>query len=359
MMKILYVITGLGQGGAERVVCDLADQMRACGHKVKIAYLVGDVVTQPKHKDIELIHLGLTNALSLPKVYIKLSKLINSYQPDVVHAHMVHANILARLIRVITPMSKLITTAHSSNEGGNLRMLAYRVTHRLADLTTNVSNTAVTNFEKKKAVPKNGMQTIYNGINFSNFSYIKESKDAITKELNLSINTKIILAVGRLSTPKNYPNLLKAIYELKKTTTYPFKVIIAGDGSLRSDIEHLIVALGLQNEIILLGSRQDIPQLMSACDVYVLSSDYEGLPTVLIEALACQANVVATDVSGAREIISDFGTIVPTNDASLLAEAIKKSLINHDKNTLGYNYVKAQFDLNVIADKWFSIYHEY
>lgn len=153
-MKILYVITGLGQGGAERVVCDLADAMVQKGHQVRIVYFVGEVLTRPICEGIELTKVSLTNLISLPAAYILLSKIIKSYQPDVVHSHMVHANILTRLVKIVTPMNRLISTAHSSNEGGALRMLAYRLTNRLADVSTNVSNTAVASFESRYAVPK-------------------------------------------------------------------------------------------------------------------------------------------------------------------------------------------------------------
>lgn len=357
-MKILYVITGLAQGGAERVVCDLADKMLEKGHEVKIAYLTGDVLTRPNYNQIELIQISLTGAYSLPRAYLKLSKIIRDYRPDVVHAHMVHANILTRLVRLITPMEKLICTAHSSNEGGVMRMLSYRITDHLANLTTNVSNTAVAAFEVKYAVPKNSMSTVYNGVNFTSFTYKSEAKKIIVKELNLSNDKKIILAVGRFSTPKNYPNLLHAVKILKAKLSTPFVLLIAGDGELRYEIEQLVIALDIQDNVLLLGRRYDISTLMSACDVFVLSSDYEGLPTVLIEALACQAQVVSTDVSGVHEIISEYGKVVPIRNSILLANAIKDRLQNSNKNVSGRQHVKNKFDLDLISDKWLKIYNE-
>ena len=170
-MKILYVITGLAQGGAEKVVCDLANSMFEKGHEVKIAYLTGSVLTKPTHSEIELININLNSLMSFPMAYQKLSKIIKNYQPDIVHAHMIHANILARLVRLTTPIKKLICTAHSANEGGKLRMGLYRITHYLSDITTNVSNFASNAYIEKKAVPKNGIITVYNGVNFNNFKY--------------------------------------------------------------------------------------------------------------------------------------------------------------------------------------------
>ena len=357
-MKILYVITGLAQGGAQHVVCDLADAMFEKGHEVKIAYLTGEVITQPVNKEVELLSIGLINAVTLPKAYFILSKIIKGFKPDIIHAHMVHANILTRLVRLITPMSKLICTAHNSNEGGTLRMLFYRVTDGFADLTTNVSNTAVAAFEAKHAVPKNSMMTVYNGVNFDNFTYEPEAKESIVKELHLSIDTKIILAVGRLNVQKNYFNLLNAISFIQKQSSIPFVLLIAGEGELRGAIEQLIMTLDIQDNVILLGRRNDVPTLMSACNIFVLSSDYEGLPTVLIEALACQAQVVSTDVSGVREIVGTYGKIVPTKNPVALADAIKDSLQDNDKNVLAQKYVKSKFDLNLISDKWLKIYNE-
>lgn len=357
-MKILYVITGLAQGGAERVVCDLADAMFRKGHEVKIAYLTGEVITQPANKEIEVLSVGLTNAVTLPKAYFILSNIIRGFKPDIVHAHMVHANILSRLIRITTPMTKLICTAHNSNEGGYIRKLAYRITHSLADLTTNVSKTAVSSFEINRAVPKGGMICVYNGVDFNSFTYHFSSRKEIIKELNLKSDKKIILSVGRFNEQKNYPNLLKALSYLKKRTTEDFLLLIAGDGELRTEIQALIVELDLNDEVVLLGRRNDVPILMSACDVFVLSSDYEGLPTVLIEALACQAQVVSTDVSGVHEIVGTYGKIVPTKNPISLANAIEDSLQGNDKNILGHKYVKSEFDLDLISDKWLNIYNE-
>lgn len=359
-MKILYVITGLGQGGAERVVCDLADEMYIRGNEVKIAYLIGNILTCPTHKEIELIKIDLNSIVALTSAYLKLSKLIKQYNPDVVHSHMVHANILTRLIRITTPIKKLICTAHNSDEGGRLRMALYRLTHNLADTTTNVSNTATKSFERKKAVPKNRMITIYNGVNLSNFKYNPSARQEINLEFILNPEIKIILAVGRFNKQKNYPNLLNAIKILKEKNHLPFKLLIAGDGELRESIEILIESLNLKNDIIILGRRSDIPKLMSACDVFVLSSDYEGLPTVLIEALACQAHVVSTDVSGVREIVAkNLGKIVQINDSYALADAIYETIVNNtSKNILGCNIVSQKFNLHTVADNWISIYNE-
>lgn len=356
-MKILYVITGLAQGGAERVVCDLANSMYEKGHEVKIIYLTGEILTRPRYNEIEIIKINLNNFFSLFNAYVNLKKFIANYQPDVVHSHMVHANLLTRLVRLSIPIKKLISTAHSDNEGGILRMRLYRLTHHLSDLTTNVSTYASQSFIKKKAVPQNGISTIYNGVDFNNFTYHSDANKKIKDELNIDSQDRILLAVGRFHAAKNYPNLIEAIGLLSKKINN-FVLLIAGDGDLRPEIEAYIQKQKIENRIRLLGRRSDIPTLMSACDVFILSSNYEGLPTVLIEALACQAHAVSTDVSGAREILDINGEIVPINSPVNLAQSIEILLDKKHKNKMGAEYVRKKFDLNIISDQWLEIYHE-
>lgn len=355
-MKILYVITGLAQGGAEKVVCDLANSMYEKGHKVKIAYLTGDILTRPRYSEIELIKINLDNLFVLFQAYVKLNKLIKNYDPDVVHAHMVHANLFTRLVRILTPIKKLICTAHSANEGGKLRMGLYRLTHSLSDLTTNVSKYASQSFIEQNAVPKNGIYTVYNGVEFTCFKYDITARTKVEKEFNISSDKKILLAVGRFHTAKNYPNLIKAI-ALLEDKSKNFVLLIAGDGELRPEIERYIQEQKVEERVKLLGRRSDIPTLMSACDVFVLSSDYEGLPTVLIEALACQAHAVSTNVSGASEILNDTGQIVPIRDPEKLANSIEILLNKNYKNKLGSDYVNNKFDLNSISNQWLEIYY--
>lgn len=361
-MKILYIITGLAQGGAERVVCDLADAMCAKGHTVKIAYLTGSVLTKPKSEAIELIPINLKGVKGLPFAYFKISQVIRSYRPDVVHSHMVHANILTRLVKLSVPIKKLISTAHNSNEGGSFRMMCYRVTHHLSDITTNVSNEATLAFENKRAVPRNSMLTIYNGIDLSKFYFKSKARANLLEELNLKNNDKLLLSVGRLDEQKDYPNLFQAIHRLKQRSSIGFKLIVAGDGKQRLVLEELIKSLSLENDIILLGRRSDIPELMSAADLFILPSKYEGFGLVVAEAMACRCLVVATDSGGVSEVLNNNEFLVPPSNPDLLAMKIDFAL-NLDKpkklDIINRNliHVEENFSLSSVTDTWIELYN--
>ena len=251
-MKILYLITGLGLGGAEKVVADLADQMHELGHNVKIAYLTGDVLVKPASSDVEIIALHLNSAKDFLLASKKYQKLIKRFRPDVVHSHMVHANLFARLNRALCPVPKLICTAHNSNEGGKARMLAYRLTNRLSDINTNVSQEATDSLIRKGAFKKSNVMTVHNGIDLSKFEKVSSSQALDQNVINL-------ISVGRFNDQKDYPNLINAFAEIKKNITTNIRLTIVGDGELRAQIEAMIKQLDLDNDIVLLGRRSDIP----------------------------------------------------------------------------------------------------
>lgn len=352
-MKILYVVTGLGLGGAEKVVADLADQMVLRGHEVKIAYLTGDIWVRPKSSDIEIIYLGLESGKKFISASQKYRQLIQQYPPDIVHAHMVHANIFARLNRIGCKVPKLICTAHNSNEGSQIRMLAYRYTNFLSDFNSNVSKEAVESFIQKKAFTADNLCAIYNGIDLEKFA----RKPSVHQPQDRAIKA---LTIGRFNEQKDYPNLLNAITNVVQK--YPdFHLNIVGDGELRHEIEQLIITLELEQYVTLLGRRDDVPAIMSQTDLYILSSKYEGLPTVLIEAMAANVFMVATDCGGSKEVMGGHGILVPPHDSKALADAILQAIAMpyDDKdinNASALAYVRENFDLNKVAQKWEQIY---
>lgn len=362
-MKILYLITGLGGGGAEKIVAELADSMCEKGHKVKIAYLKGGVVVSPNNPSVELIYLELENLLSIKKAFFCFKNLLLDFNPDVVHSHMFHANIFARLCRKFLKIPKLFCSAHSNNEGGHLRMLAYKYTHNFADLTTNVSLNASQNFEKIGAVPPGGIITVYNGIDINKFK--KSNNYAfLKKEFVISEKNPIFFSVGRFSEVKDFPNLLKAFSIFKETSIFESKqpkLLIAGDGELREQIELLINSLNLQSNVILLGRRDDISSLLNISDFFVLSSVYEGLPTVVIEAMACETYVIATDCGGSAEIMGNSGALVAIKNSSALAEAFKNSIMLSESEIVSNNKIARMrieefFSLNKSVDRWLELY---
>lgn len=354
-MKILYIITGLGFGGAEKVVCDLADQMVLKGHEVKIAYLTGDKLMKPKSSNIEIIYLALNGIKSFIPASIQYRNLLRSFRPDVVHAHMVHANIFVRLNRINQKIPKLICTAHNSNEGGKIRMLAYKYTNLLSDINTNVSKEASQAFINKGAFTKENLITVYNGIDLNKFKFSNSKNDIVSIDDGFTN----FLSVGRLNEQKDYPNLLNAISQLDVNLKVRFNIV--GDGELRLAIENLIDSMDIKNKVNLLGRRKDIATLMHQSDFFILPSKYEGFGLVVAEAMACGTFVIATDCGGVREVLGDTGILVSPQDSQALAQAMQQALSLTDEQ-ISSNNIRARkrieelFSLEKSVEKWLEIY---
>lgn len=364
-MKILLLITGLGIGGAEKQVCDLVDKFVQLGHQVKLISLskAFSEQTLPKNNQIEISYLNMTkDLLSLVRAYFQLRNEIKTFKPDVIHSHMFHANLMVRLIRLSTKVDRLICTAHSKNEGRALRMSLYRFTNFLSDLNTNVSQDAVNAFIEKKAVKKDQMIAMENGID----TFLFKKDGAVRENMQLSLplikNNYVFLAVGRLTDPKDYPNLLKAfsIVNKQKPNTC---LLIAGIGELEKELKQYTVQLGISEKVSFLGLRRDINQLMNIADTYVMSSHFEGLPLVIGEAMATENVIVATDCGGTREVIGDNGFLVPIRNSEALANAMLQSmdLTEEDRLILGKKareHILKYYSLDAVVNKWLNLYQE-
>lgn len=360
-MKIMLLITGLGMGGAERQVCDLADQFAALHHEVVIVYLTGEATILPSNPSIRVIGTGMNKTVwSFLVTYIRIRSLLQSFQPDILHSHMIHANIMARLLRLFTTIPRLICTAHSTNEGGKLRMLAYRITDSLCDLSTNVSQEAVNSFITKKAVPPKRMIAMVNGIDTEKFVFNPITRKQLRSEENISDSTHLLLCVGRLMKEKDYPTMLQAfqIISQKNNDTYLW---IVGVGEELPVLLKMAEELGIHKKMKFLGLRHDIPNLMSACDIFCLTSLYEGFGLVVAEAMSCERIVVATDCGGVKEVVGKCGILVAPNSPEDLAMGIDQALrfSSDEKRTVNSSArqrIIENYSIETISQRWLSLY---
>lgn len=360
-MRILLIITGLGLGGAERQVVDLADAFVSCGNDVLIVALTGKVVVQPSSCKvrIQLINMRKT-IVGFVSAYMQLRKVISTFRPEVVHSHMVHANLISRLLRLSVYIPRLICTAHSTNEGGELRMWAYRLTDSLADLSTNVSAEAVAAFVAHGAVAPGRMISVSNGIDTDRFALDRFAGEVVRNQMNVDPEVKIILAVGRLTKAKDYPSLLNAYRSLDNSVVRT-QLWIVGDGELWHELQNLVSMLSLNDNVRFLGVRHDVQNLMSAADVFVLSSAWEGFGLVVAEAMACECVVVATDCGGVREVLGEIGYLVKPSDSKAIAEALQIALKLPAVQCAALGSAARQrvinnFSLDAAVAKWLLIY---
>lgn len=370
MKRCLLLTTGLAYGGAETQVSHLAMRLKARGWEVQVVSLMSPkaYVEELEAFGVTLFSLGIRRKLPNPRPILKLAQFIRKWRPHIMHSHMVHANILARLVRPLARVPVIICTAHSIDErgrkgSGRLRELLYRLTDPWCDLTTQVSHTGLERYVQVGAVPRHKIKYIPNGVDIKRFYPDPGARKRLQEKLGLE-KTFVWLAVGRFDPPKDYPNMLRA-FALVLGKRLEAQLLIAGDGPLRSSMEKLAKDLSIGAQVKFLGIRRDIPELMNAADAYVLSSAWEGMPMVLLEAHATGLPIVATNVGGNREVVQDgvTGFLVPPKDSEVLAQAMLQlmSLPEEERRRMGQagrEYIEANFSLDRVVDQWEALYKE-
>jgi len=273
---------------------------------------------------------------SVKKSFFALHRYLRQNKPQALITAHAHVNIASIVINKLTFVpTKLIATIHTATSRDDkagkpiikrLNTISSRLIYPLADEIIAVSDAVADDLAKYLKMNRNRIKTIYNPV-------------VSPKMLKLSLekaqhpffegDKPVLISVGRLSEQKDFPNLINAFAIVKKEIDA--KLIILGEGEDRAVLEKQIKELKLENDIDLAGFVDNPYAFMAASDLFVSSSAWEGLPTVLIEAMASGTNVVATDCpGGTSEILENgkYGQLVPVADSNALAAAIVLSLAN-------------------------------
>lgn len=364
-MRIVYVLTSLGMGGAERQVLALANRMTERGHSVAL------MVLRPQLKQewpttLDVVHLEMRrNLVSLIAGLVRGHRFLKAFKPDVVHSHSFHANVVARLLKVLVPAPAVLSTIHNVYEGGRGRMLTYRLTDWLSRLTTAVSTSAAERFVRLKAVPRHKCVVLTNGIDTAEFSPNAERRAQVRAAMDVGVREEFVwLTAGRIVPAKDFPNLLRA-FGMVRAASPEARLWVAGEAldTQSNPVKSFVLggSKGFMDCVRWLGLRRDIPALLDAADGFVLASAWEGMPLVVGEAMAMEKPVVATDVGGVRELVGDAGVIVPAGNSDALAEAMLglmgKSAEERQKlGSVARSRIATQFSMDARADEWQALY---
>jgi glycosyltransferase involved in cell wall biosynthesis len=348
-MRIAYMLTSLGIGGAEKQVIAIADRMAKRGHEVAL------IVLKPaaEHEwPTELPIYRLSMNKSLPGIFCGLARarrILSSLKPDLLHSHTLPANIFARTLRAIGGAPQVLSAIHNIYEGGWHRTLAYRITDPLCIHTTAVSRAAADRYIQIKAVPRNKCSVLTNGIDIDAFSPATQTARAAATGFTW-------LAAGRDVPAKDFDNLISAFQTVRSAVPstqlwiagMPANHRPGGDGNQAGGVRWL-------------GLSEDMPRTLAQCDAFVLSSAWEGLPLVICEAMAMEKPTVATDVGGVSEIVGDTGMLVPPKNPQALAHAMLRTIRMSDSERCqvgkaGRRRIIDHFNVNQKADQWESLY---
>jgi glycosyltransferase involved in cell wall biosynthesis len=328
----LRSVRGTG-GGPEKTI--LYGAARADAHRfaVTVCYLrdarddVFGIDARARDLPIDYVEIPERHSFD-PRVWPRLLQTMRERRIDIVHAHEYKTDAYALALARAAGAKPLATahgwTGHSARE----RRFYYPVDRQLLRWYPRVIavSSEIRDTLARSGVRADRIVTLPNGIDAAAFRRDRRAEAAVRAELGIEADGVAIGSVGRLEPQKRFDILIDAVAALRLERRV--QLFIVGDGSQREQLEQHARARGIQAACHLLGHRADIARLHHAFDVYVQSSDYEGTPNTVLEAMALETPIVTTSAGGTRDVVRDGvdGLIVPCGDAAAIARAIERTL---------------------------------
>jgi len=357
MIRVLNVIDSLGAGGAESLLNRFLKEARNNSQfSVDVCTLYPGGIFE-----FELVHAGLV-ALSANCAFkydftgiLRLIKIIRKGKYDIVHVHLFPADLFVAIVSLFLPRNiKFIFSEHNVyNRRRSIKL--YKVIDRFvySRYCRIICVSEMVKYELDKYLPEVADKSIV----IKNAVEVEDFEETRDKEYD-------IIFVGRLERAKGVDVLLKAIQILEKNRSVALRVAIVGDGSQVGYLRRITQDLEIRSRVEFLGIRQDISQLMRNSKVFVLPSRWEGLPMVILEAMANKVPIIATSVGGIPEIISDgvTGLLVKTDDPEELAEKVRMLLddssLRKRLSISAFEKVKSEYSIKEYCTNVLRLYEE-
>lgn len=364
---MLHIGVGGDVGGGERYLLLFADRINK--EKYKLLFVSSQqktFVDELRKRNLETLIVNMESKFNIRALF-QLRDFIKANKIKIVHTHGPRGSFYGRLAARWAGVPIIISTIHVSIHDypvcklkRDVYILLDRLTAHFCDKIICVAKALADNLICKSKINPDKFLVIHNGIDLERFSNAGDTYDLL-KGLKVSVKDKKIGIVGRLSCEKGHRYFLEAVAEVKKI--FPdIKCLIVGDGPLRKELERLSERLGVFQNCIFTGTMHNIPEILSVLDVLVLSSVSEGLPMILLEAMAARCPVVATRIGGIPELVEDnkTGILVEPKDSRALARAIESLLQNKEKAremaSLARSMIEREFMAEEMAKKIEDVY---
>jgi len=364
-IKLLQLITELERGGAEILLLELVKALPEKNFDIKVGYLRGQgtLVKEFKTNKIDITFFNIRSRFDIIGIF-KLIFFLKKHCFDIVHTHLIDADIFGYIAAKIAQVPVIVSTKHNTDTFRKKKLPAVWLDTFLANNSTKVIavSAAVKDFLIKfQKINPNNIEIIYNGVDLKKINRTIDIKQAKTA-LRINPEDYVIGCIARFDEQKGHRYLVQAINKVLAKIKNVFFVFV-GTGRLESKIKERINQLNLNDKVKFLGQRDDINNILSALDVFVLPSVWEGLGIVLLEAQAAYLPVVATKVDGIAEVVKDgvTGLLVPAKDAQSLAAAIINLIEDNDKaqqyGKNGHEFVAQNFTIEKMANKIETLYY--
>ena len=337
-IKILFIITSSGIGGAEKILYYTATGLDYNKYDISVCSLKnkGEIARALEKQGIEVccLHMGgresFLGCLSSIIALIRLFPYLVRIRPTIVHSFLFRANILARIAGYLTGIPIIISSVRVM--GGEKKYFHYveMITSFMVDHYVTVSESVKRYIIDKSKISAEKISVIYNGVNIKSQDNSYEQNPKMP--FKIEDKDRILMTVGRLHKQKGHCYLIQAVSKVRKE--FPnVKLLVTGEGEEENNLKKLVKTLDLMNEVIFAGLSSDIERILPMAELFILPSLWEGLPNALLEAMAAGKPVVATKVGGIPEIVvhGETGVLIPPRDTDALAIAIIDLLQNRLK----------------------------
>ncbi len=382
LLRTAQLIETLGVGGAENLALQIANAQARSGHSSHLY-----VLTEPGplssrvHPDVHAHYLHYERAPigrlwrfgpSLLRGYRLIARRVHEDRVALVQTHLPGANFWG-LVLALQRDCRVVATVHNNQEflygdadnpvRVRLRREAYRQILRRCQATVAVSEEVRLSLIRQLGIGEAQackLVTILNGVDIPE-PLTPEAREAIRHEYGIPVGTPLVLAAGRLSEQKNFAVLVESAARLRELEV-DCRVLIAGEGVLHSDLKQQIARLGLGDTVTLPGNVARLTELMQGAAVFVLPSLWEGLPLVLLEAMACGLPVVGSRIKGVVDVVEDGrnGRLVEPGDVVALADVIARLLRSPEERlkmgASGRAVVEKQFSFVRVAQEVEDLY---
>lgn len=369
-VRIAFITTGLLRGGAEMVLWQLASHMdRARFDPVVISLRpAGPVQPLLEESGIKVHSAKMNPYVPNPAAWVRLRRLVEGLQPDILQGWMYHGNLAAAWCRKAMPRAALFFAIHNSiynlSKEKWLTAMVIRRGARLSRSCSGVIYCAESTARLHEDIGYSAHRTIVipNGFDISRFQPSSSARAELRHELRIDAHTKLVGLMARFDRHKGHEDFF-AMANIVAEKIPGIRFVLAGRGieASNSSLHDMIVRHGVSERVHLLGERSDMPHLMAGLDLLVSSSTSEAFPVVIGEALACGVPCCATDIGDSKLVLGPGGEIVPARNPQDLAQSVVK-LLASDENTrvriglAGREHIVTKYSLETMVRRYSEVY---
>lgn len=362
-MKIVQIIPSLSVGGAERVAALLALAQHRAGDSVSLISLFDAegswIEDELREVGVPLHFLSKAPGLDL-RVIPGLARTLRKLAPDVIHTHLHVLKYVVAARRLARCQAPVVHTVHNmaDKEAEGFDLTLSRVVFRRSTVPVAIGDEVARSIGELYGIPD--PWTVPNGIVVADFAARPGVREAQREALGIGPDAPIMITAGRLNTQKNHKGILEAFSDPRLADAGAI-LLIAGDGDLRGDLEAQAAALGIADRVRFLGVVANLPDLLAAADAFVLSSDWEGYPLVIMEAMAAGKPIASTTVGCLAELVSpETGLLVDPGDMAALGDTMVTLAEDPEHaramGATGARIAAERFDVSAMARAYRSLY---